>query len=150
MKKILKAAITLAFLGLISKAPAQERQISFCNGIRVIDMQMGVRVSKLMVYKDFQQATLLETEEGLALNIIYKENGVFQLEKVSITAAELEQICQELKPKQAQTKPFEDDNPTEEARRRLIVSSSAFSLGYYSWAIPMALRAEDGKAYAVS
>lgn len=148
--QILKAAITFTLFGLITQATAQERQISFCNDIKIIDTQMATRVSKLMVYKDFQQATLLETDEGLVLSIVYKINGVFQLEKVSITPAELAQICEEIKLKEDKAKFFEEDNPTQEARRRLIVSSTLLSLGYYSWAIPTALHAEDYKVYTAS
>ncbi|MDX9848043.1 MAG: hypothetical protein RBT74_13755 [Tenuifilaceae bacterium] len=146
----LKSIITLFLIGSVIYSSAQDVQIPFCDNIQLIDARMGSTVPKLMVYKDFQQATLLKTGDGLVLNIVYKVNGVFHFDKVSITQDELDEICATIQPKKSATIFSEEGSPTQEARRRLIFSSTAFSLGYYSWAIPAALKAEDYKSYTAS
>ncbi len=146
----LKTIITLFFLGSVVYSSAQEVQIPFCDNIQLIDARMGSSISRLMVYKDFQQATLLKTEDGFALNIVYKINGVFNFDKVSISQDELDEICAKIQQKELPTVHSEEGSPTQEARRRLIFTSTALSLGYYSWAIPAALKAEDYKSYTAS
>lgn len=146
----LKSIITLFLIGSVIYSSAQDVQIPFCDNIQLIDARMGSTVPKLMVYKDFQQATLLKTGDGLVLNIVYKVNGVFHFDKISITQDELDEICATIQPKKSATIFSEEGSPTQEARRRLIFSSTAFSLGYYSWAIPAALKADDYKAYTAS
>lgn len=153
MKALNSKLLTLAILSILSFAQvlyAQETQVPFCNNIMVIETKMGANVSRFMNYKDFQQATLVKSADGLYLNVVFKANGVFQFEKVLVTESEVEQICQEIKVSSSLDKEVFDENPSQEARRRLILASTSFSLGYYSWAIPTAFRSDDYKVYTAS
>ena len=153
MKTRILHLIKTIFIVLIISAPSisigQEATIPFCNGISIIDSQLSTKVSRFKDYTAFQQATLQQTEQGMELNIVYKLDGIFKVDKFIITQAELDEICAELTTNISNTG-FAEENPSQEARRRFIVSSSAFSLGYYSWAIPTAFKSDDYKAYVAS
>jgi hypothetical protein len=153
MKTISSKLLSSAILFILSFAQvlsAQETQVPFCNDIMVIEAKMGANVSRFMNYKDFQQATLVKSADGLYLNVVFKANGVFQFEKVPITETELEQLCQEIKVSSSLDKEVYEENFSQEARRRLILASTSFSLGYYSWAIPRTFKSDDYKTYTAS
>jgi hypothetical protein len=146
---IVKLLVVIFFLSISGLTFGQDL-VPFCQGITTIDARMASKVAKLRSYNDFQQATLQQADKGLELNVVYKEDGIFKVDRIPLTEADIQQICDELginsDPREVQA----NDNPSQEARRRLILSSSAFSLGYYSWAVPTALKADDFKAYTAS
>lgn len=128
---------------------AQEAIIPFCDNVRVVDANLGKRISFFKPYTEFQQATLSRTDDGYIVSITHKSGGIFQTERKTISQADLDKICLEIST--ASTKePYQDESASQEARRRLIIASTSYSLGYYSWALPLALGADDGKAYVAS
>jgi hypothetical protein len=146
----LKPILLILLVSIVSSIAAQETPIAFCDDIKIIDSRLGVNVPIFSKYSDFQQATLIQTDDGLFLNIVYKVNNVFSIDKVRVTESEVEGICQEIKLATATKKKPVEENFSQEGRRRLIFASTLFSLSYYSWAIPTALKFEDYKAYTAS
>jgi hypothetical protein len=146
-----KYLLMLILTFLIRTAYTQETRVSFCENLTTIDAKIGSKISIFQIYNNFEQATLLKTEDGYMLNVVYKLDGVFQIEKRAISDSEVAKICEEYNLLSANQKKNEiDDDETQEARRRLIIASTTFSLGYYSWAIPLSLGADDYKAYTAS
>lgn len=151
MLQLSKYLLMLVLIFPISSAYTQETRVSFCENLTTIDAKIGSKISAFQVFKNFEQATLLKTEDGYMLNVVYKLDGVFQVEKRAISDSEVAQICEEYSQLLANQKKNEiDDDESQEARRRLIISSASFSLGYYSWAIPSSLGADSYKTYTAS
>lgn len=146
----IKFWIIVLFLSFSKLVFAQDAMVPICEGISTIDARMASSISRLKHYNDFQQATLQQLDQGFELHVVYKEGGIFKVDRIPLTKTEVEQICSEISATSKQRVTSEYDNPTQEARRRLIISSSAYSLGYYSWAVPTALKARDYKAYTAS
>ena len=145
-----KLASICAFFFVYSITLAQETQIPFCENVQVIDSKLGRNISILKSYSDFKQATLSQSQEGYVVSVIYKKDGIFQTDRKEISISDLEQICQEIADQSTKAS-YIDDDMSQEARRRLIASSTTFSIGYYGWAIPMAFGADDNsKAYIAS
>lgn len=153
MKKIYKylwlKLIQVIIICASSNVFAQQATAPFCDNLRVIEPELGNKISVFTKYNDFQQATLTKDGDQLTLNITFKDEGIFQTEKRTISQSQLDEICQEIVQIKS-TRGYVDEDMSTEGNRRLIVSSTAFSLGLYGWGIPVALGAEDYKAYTAS
>jgi hypothetical protein len=150
MKNSIVFSLTILISLLVfNQSFAQETMIPFCDNLKVIDANIGKRISFFKTFTDFQQATLSKTDEGYIVSITHKSGGIFQTEKRIIDQSVLDNICYEISTLSPQEL-YEDESASQEARRRLIASATGFSVGYYSWALPLSLGAEDGKAYAAS
>lgn len=144
--RILPLFFLLFFYGNLS---AQTTSIAFCDNLRTIEPELGNKISFFSKYNDFQQATLTKEGDRLVLSITYKDDGVFQTEKRTIEQSQVDDICQEITLINSSRGYIEEDMSTE-GNRRLIISSTIFSLGLYGWGIPVAFGAENYKTYTAS
>ncbi|HNV82513.1 MAG TPA: hypothetical protein PLO02_11680 [Tenuifilaceae bacterium] len=143
--------LTMSFILVmaLNYSKAQDSDIPFCQNVKLIDANLGTKLTYFKPYKDLQQATLSKTDEGYLITIIYKANGIFQVDKKEITEDDLTAICSEAEALIARQTLVEEDT-NQEAKRRFIAATTAMSLGYYGWAIPAALDLEDYKSYMSS
>jgi hypothetical protein len=144
--KILIIFILVLAFGFLK---AQDQAVPFCENVRIIDSEIGRKINYFKTYKDFQQATLSKTEDGHFLIVTYKVDGIFQVDKRAISEDEIQMICEEINLMSSKIELREEDI-SQEARRRLIVSSATYSLCFYGWAIPAALGADEFKPYIAS
>lgn len=129
---------------------AQEVQISFCNGSLTIDSNSAKKISILKDIEGFIDANLFELNDtSKILEVRYAKDGTIYRRKITVTNSDLNVICDELMVQSTRTKPDEVDFG-KMGRKRLVSSSMLTSLGYYGWAIPMALNAENEEAYTAS
>ena len=144
-KLVFVLVLTLATATIV----AQEAMIPFCDNIRVVDAQLGKNISFFKTYTDFQQATLSRTDDGYVVSITHKLGGIFQTDRRVISQSDLDKICLEISTAPSQ-ETYQDESTSQNGRWRYITASTTYSLGYYSWALPLALGAESGKAYTAS
>jgi hypothetical protein len=152
MKKVVISTkfLIIIFFALASNVlKAQDQTVPFCENVRIINSDIGSKINFFKDYKDFQQATLSKTEEGHFLVVTYKVDGIFQVDRRVISEEEIQTICEEIDVMGSRMEAREEDI-SQEARRRLIISSATYSLGYYGWAIPLSFGAEDYKVYMAS
>lgn len=129
---------------------AQEVQISFCNGSLTIDSNSAKKISILKDIEGFIDASLFELNDtSKILEVRYAKDGAIYRRKLSVTNIDLNVICEELRAQSSDTKLDEVDFG-KMGRKRLVSSSMLTSLGYYGWAIPLALNADSEEAYTAS
>ena len=143
--------IIVLLLSFVHTVPAQEESIPLCGNMSYIDSEIGSKLSVFSSYTNFQQATLTKDANGLTLNITYKKDGMFKFDKRIISPDELNALCLEIEGVLNSKKvPIEENEADDDARLRLITSTSTNALAHYGWAVPLTFGADDGKAYIAS
>ncbi len=147
MKKI-GLVIGLLAVVLFTSVTTLHSQVNtpVCEQVNVIDAKLGSNLTFFKSYQGFQQAVLEKTNDEYHYTIYFKKNGVFQIEQVPVTEQELREICSEIDRKQS----VHGEDPSQEARRRFLISTTASSLGFYSWAVPNMFKDPSAKAYTTS
>jgi hypothetical protein len=116
---------------------AQEMAIPLCGDIKSLDSRVGLKMDFFKDFPEFQQATLSRFEDNYFLNITYIKDGIFQNQRKAISQDELKTLCEQYNEVIQFQNDFNiDENISEEARRRFVLSAAAFSTAYYGWAIP--------------
>ncbi|HPE17397.1 MAG TPA: hypothetical protein P5200_00785 [Tenuifilaceae bacterium] len=142
--------IIALLLSFVHTVTAQEEPIPICGNMSYIDSKIGSKLSVFSSYSDFQQATLTKDANGLTLNITYKKDGMFKFDKKIISPDELNALCLEIEGLVNTKVPIEENEADDDARLRLITSTSTNALAHYGWAVPLTFGADDGKAYIAS
>ncbi|MHC1703829.1 MAG: hypothetical protein AB9846_07965 [Tenuifilaceae bacterium] len=134
----------------INSLKSQEIQIPFCDKYHTITPAQVSKISFFNEISGFKEAYLyLNSDTTYTIEIFYIKNGQTLREKKSISQENLNQLCNEI----TEPKPTELDDQNDfgqDGRRRLIISSMTYALGYYGWAVPVAFDAQEGKAYTTS
>ena len=128
---------------------AQDTQIFMDNEgrIEIIDRDLNARLALFTDYEGFKEAKLFEVSGNeFMLEIYYKlDKGVLR-KRIPYTLEEVKSLRDRVSGALAatQSEAVLDQN----GRVKLLVASTAAGLGYYGWAIPIALHMKSGKAIA--
>lgn len=117
-----------------------------CEQVNVIDTNLGSKLSFFKSYQGFQQAVLEQADNGYHFTVYFKKDNVFQIERLPVTEQELREICSEIDRKQE----VHGEDPSQEARRKFLMSTTTYSLGFYGWAVPNMFEHPSTKAYIAS
>jgi len=129
---------------------AQEIQIPFCGKYPTITPPLAKKIGQFKGIEGFKEAFLYANPDSTyTIEVLYLKEGRIVRERRATSRVGLNDLCTEI---DANTGTEYDDQRDfgRDGKRRLIGSSMTYSLGYYGWAVPVALEAEDGKAYAAS
>jgi hypothetical protein len=146
----MKTTIVLPFLSLLiavtSVSKAQEVQVPLDREgkIEVIDSGLEKKLGLFTMYQDFREARLYQiSDSSYVLEITYQlaERTIkTRLPQSASQVADLrEKVSQRITVQAPETR------LNHEGRAWMLVGSAALSLGYYGWAVPVALQVEDGK-----
>jgi hypothetical protein len=149
--KIGKKLVILAILIFVACGfgYAQEKEASVDNSgkIFVIDAALRDQVGLFKEYPGFKEARLFEVSENeFLLEIYYKPESQNLRKRITLSAAEVMELRDKITTSLKGQLP--ESALDQSGRVKLLITSTAAGLGYYGWAIPIALHMKSGKAIA--
>lgn len=145
----------LSVFGLLlvaaGSAAAQEVQVPLDEGgqVAVIDMRLAQRLDLFVDrYPSFQEARLFQAPDStFVLEITTERNGQLARQRVPLSAREMDELRRNVTARLAEHAPSAVLN--QEGRYLLLGQASLLGLGFYGWAVPYVVDAEDTGAVAM-
>lgn len=145
MKTAIKLIVLTFLTTLTFQIFAQQTTVPLCDKIEVVDVELEKKLQIFTEYEGFQQALLYKENDDLfVLEIIYKPNDIFQVERKPMTKAELETFCERIN---QSDKIQEILSINQNGRQEYLISSTVSGLGLYAWALPRALNIEEERPF---
>ena len=120
---------------------AQSETVQLCGKLEVIDRKLAKKLPLLADYKDFQQAMVFsDGENQYLLEIIYKSDDKFYVDRKTLTQSELDQLCKDIEETGIQ---IMSSDINQIGRQELLVSSTISGLGFYGWSSFRSLNIEN-------
>ena len=145
-KKSFFIFIMLLFICLTEICSAQEVQIPVDNSnkIEYIDAKLEKKLKLFPEYSNFREVRLFQISDTLfVLEISYKPQEKLLKNRIYFSKEETKSFLQKVTERIIQKEP--QVVLDQEGRTKLIASTMTLSMGYYGWAIPMALDVDDEK-----
>lgn len=146
----IKTSIVLPLLSLMfavtSVTKAQEVQVPLDRGgkIEIIDADLEKKLGLFSTYPNFRAARLYQiSDTSYVLEITYQ--SAERTMKTRLPYAPSEVVALREKVSRRITEEAPEAMLNQEGRAWMIVGSAALSLGYYGWAVPIALKVDDGR-----
>ena len=145
MKTAIRLFILTIFTTFTFQVSAQQTVVPLCDKIEVVNVELEKKLQLFTEYEGFQQALLYkESDDLFVLEIIYKPNDVFQVERKPMTKAELATFCERIN---QSDKIQEILSINQNGRQEYLISSTVSGLGLYAWALPRALNIENERPF---
>jgi len=139
--------IMIGFLCLLaSLAGAQEIQVPVdpAGKIDFIDPELEQKLALFPEYAGFQAARIFQLPDSTyVLEIYYQPRQILLKNRLPLTIETLENLRNSVAKKLAQ--PMRAPVLDQEGRTKFLAGTMTLALGYYGWAVPMALEVDDGK-----
>lgn len=132
-------------------AISQEKEVSVDHEgkIFVIDATLREQAGLFSEYAGFKEARLFEiNDKEFSIEIYYKPDERVLRKRMAMTPDEVQTLRNKIS-EIRKAKP-EESALDQSGRVKLLVTSTVAGLGYYGWAIPVALHMKSGKAVASS
>ena len=145
MKTAIRLFILTIFTTFTFQVFAQQTVVPLCDKIEVVNVELEKKLQLFTEYEGFQQALLYkESDDLFVLEIIYKPNDVFQVERKPMTKAELATFCERIN---QSDKIQEILSINQNGRQEYLISSTVSGLGLYAWALPRALNIQNERPF---
>ena len=130
--------ISISFFNVLN---AQTETISLCDKIEVVDKDLEKKLKLFEEYEGFEQALVYkEGDDSYILEIIYKPENIFKVERRPMTKAQLDEFCATINSPAVDAQILLLD---QSGRTEYLVSSTISGLGFYAWAVPVALNMDE-------
>jgi hypothetical protein len=129
-----------------SVSTAQEVQVPLDREgkIEVIDPGLETKLGLFTTYQDFREARLFQiSDSSYVLEITYQLAERTMKTRLPQSASQVADLREKVSQRKTEQAP--ETRLNHEGRAWLLVGSAALSLGYYGWAVPVALQVDDGK-----
>lgn len=139
--------ISIGFLCLFAfLAGAQEIQVPFdpAGKTNFINPELEQKLALFPEYAGFQAARIFQLPDSTyVLEIYYQPQQILLKNRLPLTSAALENLRNSVAEKLAQ--PMRAPVLDQEGRTKFLAGTMTLALGYYGWAVPVALEVDDGK-----
>jgi hypothetical protein len=141
--------VVLFFLFLLlrpTSARAQEVQVPLDREgkIEIIDSDLEKKLGLFTTYQGFREARLYQiSDTSFVLEITYQPADRTMKVRLPLTASEVKVLRDKVSLRITEQAPEATLN--HEGRTSMIIGSTALSLGFYGWAVPVVLETNDGK-----
>ena len=146
----MKTSIVIPLLFLVfavtSVSKAQEVQVPLDREgkIEVIDSGLEKKLGLFSTYQNFLEARLYQVSDtSYVLEITYQVGERTLKTRSPLSVSQVADLREKVS--QRITVQAPETRLNHEGRAWMLVGSAALSLGYYGWAVPVALQVEDGK-----
>jgi hypothetical protein len=152
MHLIVRLLIGLGLLAAFAgRAAAQEIQVPLdeAGRVEVIDTRLAQRIGLFVDrYPGFEEARLFRAADStFVLEITTSRRGQVSRERIPLSAAEVADLRRDVSARLTERAPSAALN--QEGRYLLLTQTSLLGLGFYGWAVPYMLDAEDTGAFAM-
>jgi len=127
---------------------AQEIQVPLDREgkIQTIDVDLERKLGLFTTYKNFREARLFQASDtSYILEITYEDANRTMKTRLPLTTAAVESLRSDVSLRITEQAPEVTLN--HEGRAWMIIESTALSLGFYGWAVPVILDIDDGKTF---
>jgi len=145
-KMKMSGMIFFALLSITSLTTAQETQIPIDSQgkIEFIDAKLEQKLGLFAEYENFREARLFQISEAdYVLEIVYQPQDKVLKKRISLSAAEMKNLQSRVSEQINQKTP--EVTLDQEGRAKLLVGTTSLALGFYGWALPVAIKIDDGK-----
>ncbi len=142
MKKKMKFIVVLAFIVVSFHLYAQQTIVPLCDKLEFVSAGMEKKLQLFTEYEDFQQAMLYKDGDNYILEIVYKDDEVFKIDRKAFTQVELDVFCEKINQSENLDKLL---NLEQNGRTELLISSTVSGLAFYGLATPVALNIQNSR-----
>lgn len=142
-------SIFILFLLVATNVFTQDIQLPMDNEGKVssVDNELNARLKLFVDYHGFREARLFKISDNeFVLEIYYKPESNILRKRIPYTLEEVKSLRDRVSGALAGIQP--EEVLDQDGRVKFIVASTIAGLGYYGWAIPVALDMRSGKAIA--
>ncbi len=128
-------------------ATAQDRRVAFNedSSLTTLPPDIAKDIALFNPYPGFLRAILFQTPDGAYIvEVHYTEQGAEYRNEVSLSSKEVDLLRAEVA-RVIREASRQKQRMNQEGRPRLLWNNLGLSLGFYSWAVPMALGVQDGR-----
>ena len=130
MKGLKSIFSILLLLSITFSLNAQNNAIELCKKLEVVDSKLAKKLPLFADYDDFQQAMVFSNGENQYLmEIIYKSDDKFYIDRKTLTQGELDQLCKDI---EGTGVPIISSSIDQKGRQELLVSSTISGLAAYA------------------
>jgi hypothetical protein len=144
-------ALLIAVLPLVPLVSAHAQEvlvpIDAEGKVKYVDAKLEQRLGLFTEYENFREARLFQVSDtSFVLEISYQPEDRLLKARLPLSLGEAEELRRKVTERIAKEAPR--ITLDQEGRAKLLAGTLVLSMGYYGWALPVAMDVEDGKSFA--